>query len=100
MFPPVWRWTVKVVVKMRTSKSRRRVTSDRMTAGTDNPIAICPAQDAERLLGVMRAHPLGKCAALIGEVEADAHHFVRMQTAFGGHRVVDWLSGEQLPRIC
>jgi hydrogenase expression/formation protein HypE len=63
-------------------------------------IAICPAQDAERLLGVMRAHPLGKSAALIGEVEEDAHQFVRMQTAFGGNRVVDWLSGEQLPRIC
>jgi hydrogenase expression/formation protein HypE len=63
-------------------------------------IAICPAQDAERLLSVMRAHPLGKSAALIGEVEEDAHQFVRMQTAFGGNRVVDWLSGEQLPRIC
>jgi hydrogenase expression/formation protein HypE len=63
-------------------------------------IAVCPAKDAERLLGVMRAHPLGRRAALIGEVEADAHHFVRMQTSFGGNRVVDWLSGEQLPRIC
>jgi len=63
-------------------------------------VAICPPADAERLLGVMRAHPLGARAAWIGEVEADAHHFVRMQTAFGGHRVVDWLSGEQLPRIC
>jgi hydrogenase expression/formation protein HypE len=63
-------------------------------------IAICPADDAERLLGVMRAHPLGERAALIGEVEEDAHQFVRMQTAFGGDRVVDWLSGEQLPRIC
>jgi hydrogenase expression/formation protein HypE len=63
-------------------------------------IAICPAEDAENLLGVMRAHPLGKNAALIGEVEEDANHFVRMQTSFGGNRVVDWLSGEQLPRIC
>jgi hydrogenase expression/formation protein HypE len=63
-------------------------------------IAICPAEDAERLLDVMRTHPLGKDAALIGDVEEDAHHFVRMQTAFGGDRVVDWLSGEQLPRIC
>jgi len=63
-------------------------------------IAICPDEDAERLLGVMRNHPLGKDAAIIGDVEADDHHFVRMQTAFGGNRVVDWLSGEQLPRIC
>jgi hydrogenase expression/formation protein HypE len=63
-------------------------------------IAICPAGEAEPLLDVMRAHPLGERAAIIGEVEADEHHFVRMQTAFGGNRVVDWLSGEQLPRIC
>jgi hydrogenase expression/formation protein HypE len=63
-------------------------------------IAICPAEEAEPLLEVMRAHPLGERAAIIGEVEADEHHFVRLQTAFGGNRVVDWLSGEQLPRIC
>ena len=39
-------------------------------------------------------------AALIGEVTDDPHGFVRMQTGFGGSRVADWLSGEQLPRIC
>jgi hydrogenase expression/formation protein HypE len=33
-------------------------------------------------------------------VTEDAHHFVQMTTAFGGQRVVDWLSGEPLPRIC
>ena len=63
-------------------------------------ICICPAEDAERLLEVMRAHPLGREAARIGEVVEDPHGFVRMQTGFGGSRVVDWLTGEQLPRIC
>lgn len=63
-------------------------------------VAICPAQDAERLLLTMRAHPLGKNAAIIGEIIEDSHCFVQMQTGFGGTRVVDWLSGEQLPRIC
>jgi len=63
-------------------------------------VAICPAQDAERLLSAMRVHPLGQKAAIIGEVVEDAHHFVQMETAFGGSRVVDWLTGEQLPRIC
>jgi hydrogenase expression/formation protein HypE len=63
-------------------------------------VAICAARDAERLLAVMRAHPLGKDAALIGEVRQDANHFVQMTTGFGGRRMVDWLSGEQLPRIC
>jgi hydrogenase expression/formation protein HypE len=63
-------------------------------------VAICPAEAAEALLAAMRGHPLGADAALIGEVCADPHHFVQMETAFGGTRVVDWLSGEQLPRIC
>jgi hydrogenase expression/formation protein HypE len=63
-------------------------------------IAICPREDAERLLAVMRAHPLGSDAAIIGEVIEDPHRFVQMDTAFGGRRVVDWLTGEQLPRIC
>jgi hydrogenase expression/formation protein HypE len=63
-------------------------------------VAICPAPFAETLLSAMRAHPLGQEAAIIGEVVADPNRFVQMQTAFGGSRIVDWLTGEQLPRIC
>jgi len=63
-------------------------------------VAICALADAARLLAAMRAHPLGRGAAIIGEVIADPHHFVQMDTSFGGRRVVDWLTGEQLPRIC
>jgi hydrogenase expression/formation protein HypE len=63
-------------------------------------VAICAPQDAERLLATMRDHPLGADAAIIGEVVEDPHHFVQMQTVFGGWRIVDWLTGEQLPRIC
>jgi len=63
-------------------------------------VAICAAGDADRLLAAMRAHPLGADAAIIGEVIDDPHHFVQMDTSFGGRRVVDWLTGEQLPRIC
>ncbi|OGB33129.1 MAG: hydrogenase expression/formation protein HypE [Burkholderiales bacterium RIFCSPLOWO2_12_FULL_61_40] len=63
-------------------------------------IAICSAADAPGLLAAMRSHPLGKDAALIGEVIADTHHFVQLTTAFGGRRIVDWLAGDQLPRIC
>jgi hydrogenase expression/formation protein HypE len=63
-------------------------------------VAICPPEHAAALLAVMRAHPLGGVAAIIGSVHADEHHFVQMETAFGGRRVVDWLTGEQLPRIC
>lgn len=63
-------------------------------------LAICAASDADKLLAAMRAHPLGENAAIIGDVIEDAHHFVQMTTKFGGRRVVDWLNGEQLPRIC
>jgi len=63
-------------------------------------IAICPAEQAEPLLAVMRAHPLGQNAAIIGTVQEDAQQFVQMRTPFGGQRMVDWLNGEQLPRIC
>lgn len=63
-------------------------------------VAVCAREDAERLLAAMRAHPLGTDAALIGEIVADAQRFVQMRTRFGGRRMVDWLAGEQLPRIC
>jgi len=63
-------------------------------------VAVCAEQDAERLVAAMRAHPLGRDAAQIGEITEDPHRFVQMQTAFGGMRMVDWLAGEQLPRIC
>jgi hydrogenase expression/formation protein HypE len=63
-------------------------------------IAVCAPEDAARLLDVMRAHPLGRDAADIGEVIEDPHCFVQMRTRFGGKRIVDWLTGDQLPRIC
>ena len=63
-------------------------------------VCICSASDAQALLEVMRAHPLGKDAAVIGSIIKDNQHLVQMQTAFGGKRIVDWLAGEQLPRIC
>jgi hydrogenase expression/formation protein HypE len=63
-------------------------------------VCICDAPAAEQLLAVMRQHPLGRDAAIIGEVLADPHGFVQMTTAFGGRRIVDWPVGEQLPRIC
>jgi hydrogenase expression/formation protein HypE len=63
-------------------------------------VAIAAPEAADQLLAAMRAHPLGRDAAIIGEVTLDDHHFVQMTTGFGGGRIVDWLSGEQLPRIC
>jgi hydrogenase expression/formation protein HypE len=63
-------------------------------------IAIVAPGPAPALLAAMRAHPAGQAATVIGEVTNDPHRFVQMATRFGGRRMVDWLSGEQLPRIC
>jgi hydrogenase expression/formation protein HypE len=63
-------------------------------------IAVAAPDDAERLLEVMRDHPLGQSAAIIGEVVDDHPGMVTMRSVVGGERVVTMLSGEQLPRIC
>jgi hydrogenase expression/formation protein HypE len=63
-------------------------------------IAVVPPGDAKKVLAVMRAHPLGRDAALIGEVVADHPGMVTLKSVVGGERVVSMLAGEQLPRIC
>lgn len=63
-------------------------------------IAIVEAQHADALLDTMRQHVNGRDAAIVGEVIDDPMHLVRMVTTIGGERVIDWLHGEQLPRIC
>lgn len=60
---------------------------------------VAPA-NAEKVLSAMRAHPLATDAVAIGEVVADHVGIVTMKTRIGGSRIVDMLSGEQLPRIC
>ena len=63
-------------------------------------VAVCAGANAERLLAAMKAHPLGKDAAIIGTAVADTERFVQLETRFGGSRILDWLIADQLPRIC
>ncbi len=63
-------------------------------------LAVVPPDEAEPLLAVMRRHPLGQNAAIVGQVVADHRGMVVMQSLVGGQRVVTMLAGEQLPRIC
>lgn len=63
-------------------------------------LAICAAEEADKLIATMRSHPLGQEAAIIGDVVEDPRHFVQLRTKLGGLRIMDWLSGDQLPRIC
>ncbi len=63
-------------------------------------LAFVSPEDADKVLAVMRSHPLGKDAVIIGEVTNEHPRTVFMKSRIGGTRVVDMLSGEQLPRIC
>ncbi len=66
-------------------------------------IVICPAAEAQAALTAMRASPYGEGAQQVGVVVSDgsvAPGYVEMTTLMGGRRMVDWLTGEQLPRIC
>ena len=63
-------------------------------------IAVVAADTAEALLKRMKQNPYGRDASIIGEVRAEPRGIVSMRTGFGGTRIVDMLTGEQLPRIC
>ena len=63
-------------------------------------VAFVPERYAERALAVMRDHPSGSEAAIIGEVREEAGGEVVLRTPFGGERLVDLPEGEMLPRIC
>ncbi|MFQ6678423.1 MAG: hydrogenase expression/formation protein HypE [Fidelibacterota bacterium] len=63
-------------------------------------MAICQADSAEILLEAMHSHPLGSQSSIIGYVVNDPNSFVEMVTQLGGRRLVDWILGDQLPRIC
>lgn len=63
-------------------------------------VAICAPEAADTLVKAMHHSPLGRQAAVIGEVVDDENHLVRLETVSGGVRVMDWLYGDQLPRIC
>ncbi|MDX2101736.1 MAG: hydrogenase expression/formation protein HypE [Alphaproteobacteria bacterium] len=74
---------------------------DPLTVANEGKLVAIVAPDAaDRLLTVARAHPKGRDAALIGTVTDDPRHFVQLKTELGGTRILDWLMGEQLPRIC
>ena len=63
-------------------------------------VAFIAASDADRALDILRSHPLGDGSCLIGKVTNDSSPAVVMRSRIGATRIVDMLSGEQLPRIC
>ena len=63
-------------------------------------LALVAPELAGEALSIMRRHPLGRDAAIIGEVTETSAGRVLMETLVGGVRGVEMLAGEQLPRIC
>ncbi len=63
-------------------------------------LAIVPPDRSQDVLSAMKSHPLGRGARCIGEVVSNDPGRVFLRTRIGGHRLVDMLRGEQLPRIC
>lgn len=63
-------------------------------------IAIIEPHDETQTLNIMYSHPLGKNAAVIGEVISEPKGKVLLKTNFGTARLLDLFMGEQLPRIC
>lgn len=63
-------------------------------------VAVVPAAEAAAAVAALASHPLGTGAAAIGCVIGGRPGRVTMRTVLGGHRIVDMLVGEQLPRIC
>jgi hydrogenase expression/formation protein HypE len=63
-------------------------------------LAVVDPAEADAALAAWRAHPLGRSAAVVGEIVAEPEGVVILRTAFGGTRIVDLLVGDPLPRIC
>ncbi len=69
-------------------------------ANEGKALVIVAPDVAEEVLQKMQAHPLGRFAARIGQVQAGKPGVVLLETPLGGKRIVGMLEGEHLPRIC
>lgn len=74
---------------------------DPLYAANEGKVVLAVAPEAaEATLAALRAHPLGRDAARIGQVTAEHPRRVVLQTLYGARRIVEMLTGAQLPRIC
>ncbi len=63
-------------------------------------VAFVAPEHADSALEALRALPAGRDAAIVGAVRAEPPGRVLGRTSFGGHRLIDMLVGDPLPRIC
>ena len=63
-------------------------------------VIILPENEANKVVTAMREHPAGRDASIIGRITSEHPGIVRMTTSIGSSRIIDMLTGDQLPRIC
>lgn len=63
-------------------------------------VMVVAAEDAEKVISELKRHKTGKHAAIIGEITSDHKGKAWLETQVGGKRIIEMLSGQQLPRIC
>ncbi len=63
-------------------------------------LVFVPESESEKVLEAMQKHPLGKNSSIIGRVTDEHKRIVKLKTSLGTSRIIDMISGEQLPRIC
>ena len=71
-----------------------------IVANEGKMVVVCDQKASDRVLGALREHPLGREAAVIGEVVAADRPLVTLRTRVGGRTIVQMPYGQQLPRIC
>lgn len=74
---------------------------DPLYVANEGKLVACVAPEAaDRALAALRSTEVGANAAVVGDVTAEPPGRVLGRTAFGGHRMIDLLVGDPLPRIC
>jgi hydrogenase expression/formation protein HypE len=63
-------------------------------------VAVVSSEKADMVLEIIRQNRYGRDAAIIGEVSDELSGRVVLKTGIGGSRILDVLTGDQLPRIC
>jgi len=63
-------------------------------------VMVVGSEDADEVLQTLKEHKLGKEASIIGEIKNEHQGTAWLETIVGGKRIIDMLSGQQLPRIC
>lgn len=71
-----------------------------LAANEGKVLVIVPPEEADAALAAMRAHPLGRDAARIGDIVRQPAGIALVETAYGSRRVLEMPIEEQLPRIC